>query len=282
MSPERADPTWQRDGAGFARLRGGLVLLGILGTLSTFVALASPDPLAIALDHRLEPPALAHGLGTDPFGRDVLSRVAHAQLTSLELGALVASGVLILALPLGSLAGYRRGSLFDRILGAITGAFIAFPDILIALALLLLLGAGRGALVLALIAAYTPGVLRTARAVAAGLGPRDFVTAATISGRSTVGVWCVHILPNTLPALLSLVANVFAWSIVAEGALGFIGVGIPEPAPTLGNMLYAARSYLDIAPWLAIAPGVLLALTLIGVTLISDGLRDRLDRQGAR
>jgi peptide/nickel transport system permease protein len=174
------------------------------------------------------------------------------------------------------LTGFMRGWL-DRVLMAVNDALLAFPGILLALALMAIIGPNKYGIILALGLAYTPSVVRIVRGTVLSLREREFVEASRVIGNSEAYTMARHVLPNCIAPLAVLATSMFGWVILSESALSFLGLGVPPPAPTWGNMLSASRPYMESASWLSIAPGLCIALTLLGVNLLGDALRDRLD-----
>jgi len=255
----------------------GATLIGGLAIVAIVAALWTPyDPLGIDLKARLHSPSSAHWLGTDEFGRDVLSRVMAGASASALVAASAVATATFLGAAIGLICGYLRGAI-DRLVMTVNDAFLAFPAILLALAALVVFGAGRGAIILALSLAYTPSTARIVRGAALSVREREFVEASRLMGNSEVYTMFRHVLPNCLAPLIVLATSMFGWALLAESALSFLGLGAPPPAPTWGNMLAASRPYMQSAPWLEIAPGLSIALTLLGANLIGDALRDRLD-----
>jgi peptide/nickel transport system permease protein len=255
----------------------GIPLVGaLLATIGIGLFWMPYDPIAIDLAHPLGSPGLRHWFGTDEFGRDVLSRsMLGARISVLVALATVAVAITV-GTALGLLAGYLRGWT-DRLLMMITDAVLAFPGILLALALIAVLGSSDGSIVLALSTAYTPSVVRVVRATVLSIREREFIEASRTAGDSPLGTIARHILPNVLPPVVVLATSLFGWAMLSESALSFLGVGVPPPAPTWGNMLSEARPYMDVASWLSIVPGLCIAGTLLGVNLLGDALRDWLD-----
>ncbi|MCK6449249.1 MAG: ABC transporter permease [Alphaproteobacteria bacterium] len=263
------------------RLRGNALLGGMLMALLAAVALLATvwtpvAPLMPNLRARLHPPSPAFLLGTDEFGRDVLSRIMAGTATSTLVALLTVAFAVTAGAALGLLAGYARGWT-DRALMAVNDALLAFPGILLALGLMAVIGPNKYGIVLALGLAYAPSVVRVVRATVMSVREREFVEASRSMGNSEVYTVLRHVLPNCIAPLTVLATSMFGWVVLAESALSFLGLGVPPPAPTWGNMLSAARPYMETAPWLSIAPGACIALTLLGVNLLGDALRDRLD-----
>jgi peptide/nickel transport system permease protein len=159
----------------------------------------------------------------------------------------------------------------------LTDTVLAFPGILLALALIAVLGSSDSSIVLALAIAYTPSVVRVVRGTVLSIREREYIEASRSVGDSALETMARHILPNIFPPIVVLATSLFGWALLSESALSFLGVGVPPPAPTWGNMLSASRPYMDVAGWLSIVPGLCIAGTLLGVNLLGDALRDRLD-----
>jgi peptide/nickel transport system permease protein len=255
----------------------GAILLGLLILAAAVSLFWTPyDPLAFNLDARLQSPSLAHVFGTDEFGRDVLSR--------LIVGARISGAIALCTIALSGLAGTAIGLIsgfvggwLDRALMAATDALLAFPGILLALALTVIVGGGPVGLVIAMSLAYLPTVVRVVRSAVLSVRQREFIEASMTMGNSGGYTLMRHVLPNVMGPLAALSTSLFGWVILSESALSFLGVGIAPPTPTWGNMLAGARPFLETAAWLGIAPGAFIALTLLSVNLVSDGLRAGFD-----
>lgn len=253
----------------------GLTIMTALTVAAITGAVWTPyDPLALDMMHRLEPPSPAHWLGTDEFGRDVLSRLMSGATTSASVALITVALAVVAGTCIGVLAGFVRGWL-DRALMMANDALLAFPGILLALGLIVVIGAGRHGIVLAL--AYTPAVVRVVRSTVLSIRETDFVEASRVIGNSELYTMLRHVLPNCLAPLSVLAPSMFGWVLLAESALSFLGLGVPPPAPTWGNMLAASQPFFENAVWLSLAPGACIALTLLGINLLGDSLRDRLD-----
>jgi peptide/nickel transport system permease protein len=261
----------------------GAVLVGTMLALALVAAVWTPfDPLALNLRAKLMPPSAGHWLGTDEFGRDVLSRIMAGAATSVMVAAVTVFVATVLGVLVGAIAGFLRGHV-DRVLMAFNDALLAFPGILLALGLMVVVGANRWGIVLALGLAYAPSVARVVRGTVLSLREREFVEASRSIGNSEWTTLLRHVLPNCWAPVAVLSTAMFGWVLLAESALSFLGLGIPPPAPTWGNMLAGARPYMEHAVWLGLAPGLCIALTLLGINLLGDALRDRLDpRMAAR
>lgn len=254
----------------------GLVVLALvvaLAVLAPWLAPYAPQRMQVAI--RLRPPSLTHLLGTDEFGRDVLSRMMHGARLSFLVGFLVVVVSTIAGTLLGVIAGYVRR--LDGALMRLTDAMMAFPDILLAIALLAALGPGLLNVVVALGVVYTPRIARIVRAVTLVLREQQFVDAAEALGATRTRIVVVHLLPNLISPVVVQSTFVFAYAILTEAALSFLGVGIPPTVPSWGNMIASAQQVMHQAPWLVMAPGMAIALTVVALQVVGDGLRDALD-----
>jgi peptide/nickel transport system permease protein len=234
------------------------------------------DPLGIDFAARLQAPSGQHWLGTDEFGRDVLSRILAGAASSGLISLLTVTLAVIAGTLLGVLAGYGRGAT-DGALMTVNDALLAFPGLLLALGLLTAIGPGKYGVVFALALAYMPSVLRLVRGAVLSLREREFVEASRAMGNSEVFTVFRHVLPNCLAPLIVLATSMFGWVLLSESALSFLGLGVPPPAPTWGNMLASSRNFISQAPWLGIFPGLCISVSLLGINLLGDALRDRLD-----
>ncbi|AVS82097.1 peptide ABC transporter permease [Paracidovorax avenae] len=257
-------------------LVGGL-LVGLVGAMALLSIVWTPyNPMGVALRQRLQPPSGAYLLGTDEFGRDILSRLMAGAGTSLVVAALTVALALVLGVVIGLVAGYFRGWL-DRVLMVFNDALLAFPGILLALGVMVIVGANQWGIIVALGLAYAPTAVRVVRGSVLSLREKEYIEASQVIGNSGLRTVFAHILPNCVAPLVVLATSMFGWVILAESALSFLGLGVPPPAPTWGNMLASGRPYIETAAWLGIAPGACIAITLLGVNLLGDALRDWLD-----
>jgi peptide/nickel transport system permease protein len=260
-----------------SRARLSIVLLALIFAAGLVGLVAPPfDPLEPDLGARLLPPSPLHWMGTDPFGRDVLSRLLAGAVTSIAVS--VGSVVLatVAGTSIGLVAGYFGGRI-DRAVGFATDSLMAFPGVLLALALLTVIGPHQGGVVLALGLALLPTVVRVVRASTLSVRRNDYVEAALAMGRPHAAILLRHVLPNIASPLVVLAASLVGVALLAESALAFLGLGVPPPRPTWGGMLAEARPYLDKATWLAVFPGLAISIALLAVNLAGDALRDRLD-----
>jgi peptide/nickel transport system permease protein len=256
---------------------GGALLLGTM----VFVTLAGlvvfpHDPIALDFTRRLAAPSVTHWLGTDQFGRDVLSRVMQGGRGSLSVASLTVLFTVAIGLPFGALVAYVGGWI-ERVSMTVLDALLAFPSLLIALGIMAVIGPSTSGVVIALTIAYTPGVVRVTRSVALSLRETGFVQASEVLGHSAAHVVWRHVIPNCIAPIAVMATSLFAAALLAESALSFLGVGLPPPAPTWGGMLADGRPFLSEASWLSLFPGLAIAISLLGCNLLGDALRDRLD-----
>jgi peptide/nickel transport system permease protein len=255
-------------GIGILILIAGGALIGLIWT--------PWDPLEMDFSAKLAGPSLRHFLGTDEFGRDVLSRLLVGADESLLIGSLTVIISITVGSFIGAITGYWRGA-FDRIVMTLNDALLAFPGILLALGLLVVLGANEYGIVLALSLSYIPSVVRVVRAAAISVSGLQYVEASVLMGNGRLYTLCRHVLPNCVAPIIVLGTSMFGWAILAESALSFLGLGLAPPLPSWGNMLAASQAYIGQAVWLSIFPGLLISLTLLGINLVGDGLRDQFD-----
>lgn len=260
----------------FNALLGG-ALIAVLVSAALIGSIWTPyDPLALNFKARLASPSSSHWLGTDEFGRDVLSRLMVGASASVWIGLLTVTFAIVAGTIAGVFTGYVRGW-FDRVIMAFNDALLAFPGILLALGLLAVLGANKYGIILALGLAYTPSVTRVVRGAVLSLREREFIEASRVMGNSEAFTMARHILPNCIAPLTVLATAMFGWVLLAESSLSFLGLGVPPPAPTWGNMLAGSRPFIAQAAWLGVFPGVCISMALLGINLLGDAVRDRLD-----
>jgi len=234
------------------------------------------DPMKLSFSARLAAPSAAHLLGTDEFGRDVLSRLMVGAQASVWIGFATVCFAVFFGTLIGLISGYARGWV-DGVIMAFNNALLAFPGILLALGLLAVFGANQYGIIFALGIAYTPSMARIVRGAVLSLREREFIEASKVMGNSEIYTILRHILPNCLAPITVLGTSMFGWAILSESALSFLGLGVPPPAPTWGNMLAAGRPFIEQAAWLGFFPGLCIALTLLGINLLGDALREKLD-----
>jgi len=255
---------------------GGLIVIIIVAVAITAAFWTPHDPLRINFATRLKAPGGAFLLGTDEFGRDVLSRLMAGTLSSVWISTLTVFLAITAGTFLGVLTGFVRGWT-DRVIMAFNNALLAFPGLLLALGLLAVVGANKYGIILALGLAYTPSVTRIVRGTVLSLREREFIESSRVLGNSEIYTMWHHVLPNCIAPLTVLATSMFGWVILSESALSFLGLGVPPPAPTWGNMLAASRPFLDQAAYLSIFPGLCISFALLGINLLGDAIRDRLD-----
>lgn len=254
----------------------GAVALVVLVLLALFAPFASPyDPSALKVLERLKGPSAVHWFGTDEFGRDIFTRVVVGARYSLTIGALTVLIATVAGTLLGLCAGYFRR--LDTPIMRVVDAMMAFPDILLAIALMAMLGASLFNVVLALAIVYTPRIARIVRASTLVVRELLFVEAARALGVSTARILFRHILLNTLSPILVQATFIFAYAILAEAGLSFLGVGVPPEIPTWGTMVAAGQQFADQAFWVVLYPGLAIVIAALSLQMVGDGLRDMLD-----
>lgn len=224
----------------------------------------------------LSPPSPTHLFGTDELGRDILSRVIWGARASMQAGVLATLIAVIIAVPIGLLAGYHRG-LLDTLVMRVTDALLAFPFLIIAVGLAAILGPSLLNATAAIGIVQAPKLIRITRGEVLSLREENFVQAAIADGATDFSVIFRHILPNALNVLLVQATVVLPFAILAEATLSFLGLGVQPPTPSWGVMLTAAQPYLGTAPWFAIMPGLAILVATLSFNLVGDGLRDILD-----
>ena len=239
--------------------------------------IAPANPTAQNLPARLEAPSLAHWMGTDELGRDILSRVIYGARVSMTVSVCVVLGAGIVGLAIGALAGYFGGWL-DRIVNIVLiNAFLSFPGILLAIAFAAFLGPGLGKVILALVVTGWAGYARLARAQILQAKEMEYVLAARSLGASDARILVRHLLPNILQPVLVQATIAMAGAILAESTLSFLGVGVLAPMPSWGAMLNDARGHLFDAPHLVIFPALAVMTAVLAFNLLGDALRDWMD-----
>ena len=254
----------------------GVVSLVLLAVLAVVVPLTSPyDSSALDIMARLQPPSAAHWFGTDEFGRDIFTRVLTGGRYSLTIGALVVVISLVAGVLMGLCAGFFKR--MDAPIMRVVDAMMSFPDILLAIALVAILGSSLINVVLALAIVYTPRVARIVRASTLVVRELLFVEAARALGVSTMRIVFFHVLGNILSPILVQGTFIFAYAILAEAGLSFLGVGVPPELPTWGTMISSGQAYAEQAIWLVVFPGIAIVLSALSLQMVGDGLRDMLD-----
>jgi peptide/nickel transport system permease protein len=267
---------WARRARRHPTVVAGLVILSII-VAATILApwLAPHDPLFIDPLGRLKPPLGDHLLGTDGVGRDVLSRTIHGGRVSLIVGFTVALAATFIGLLIGLVGGYNR--IADAVLMRVMDGLMSIPTILLAIALMAIAKASLTTVIVAITAVEVPRVARLVRSVVLSIREQAYVEAAVISGSRTAKILFRHILPNTLASLTVQATYVGAAAILIESLLSFLGAGTPPEVPSWGNIMAEGRTYFLVAPWIILAPGLVLASTVLALNLLGDGLHDMLD-----
>jgi peptide/nickel transport system permease protein len=226
---------------------------------------------------RLHGMSMAHWFGTDQYGRDVFSQILVGARTSIAV-ALIAVGVgVVVGTPLGLAAAARRGTLLDEIIMRGNDLVFAFPALLIAVLITAVIGPSATNAIIAIGIFNIPVFARLSRAAALSLWTRDFILAARVAGKGAARISVEHILPNILNTLVVQITIQFSLGILAEAALAYVGLGAQPPTPSWGKMLADAQTLISLAPHLAIIPGLAIVLTVLGLNLMGDGLRDIFD-----
>lgn len=245
----------------------------LLALVAGVVTTAHPEDLDVM--NRFHPPSAQFLFGTDNFGRSVFSRVAYGARISLGIGFAVVVLTAVLGIAVGAIAGYFRR--FDNIIMRVMDGLMAFPSIMLALAIAAILGPSALNAVIALAIVYTPNTARIVRSSVLVLRESEYVDAARVIGASDWRILRRHIIPNSLAPLIVQLTFVFAYSVLAESILSFLGAGPPPPTPSWGNVISDGRSYMREAPWIVVFPGLAILATALGLNLMGDGLRDQLD-----
>ncbi|MDQ7909060.1 ABC transporter permease [Phytohabitans sp. ZYX-F-186] len=257
-------------------------VMAIFAFCGLFGSVVAPhDPDKVNLSQALKPPVFAGGtptylLGTDQLGRDVLSRL----LTGAQVSFLVAAGAVLIGGAIGLLvallAGYSGGRL-DAVLTRVADASMAFPVVLLAIVIVAIYGKGVTVVIAVLVVAAWPQYARVLRSEVIRIRTQEFVTMSRVMGGGRFWAITRHVVPNTIPTLLVLATLQIGLAIIAEGSLSFLGIGVPPPAASWGNMLADGRNFLATAWWLPVVPGVALSLTVLAANLFGDWLRQALD-----
>lgn len=253
----------------------------LLLALFVLIALLGPvlpigDPDEINVGPRLAGPSGEWIAGTDSLGRSLLPRLAQGLRTTFLVAAIAVLLTASISVVLGMVAAYYRGVVGELITRA-ADVFFAFPAILLALLIVAISGPGAVAAVISIALICSPMMVRVVRAAALGVVGRDFVTAAQVGGARPRRILFVHVLPNIAGAAIVQGTYALSVGILLESALSFLGLGIQPPDASLGSLVHEGAVYVSVAPWLVIIPGILLALVIMSVNLIGDGLRDALD-----
>ena len=258
-------------------MRIGGLLVAVVVTGAVLAPLLTPyDPVTISPESRLQSPSSAHPLGTDIYGRDTLTRVLYGGRISLAVGALSVGLALAVGGTIGTMAGFV-GGWADVLMMRVADVLLAFPAILLAIGLLAFLGGGFWNVVLAIAVVYTAPFSRVARAAVLSVRHEEYVDAARVTGAGDLRILARHVLPNAVAPLVVESTLRLALAILAEAALSFLGLGTQPPAPTWGQMIAEGRAVMTFSSWPAIGPGLGITLTVLGLNLLGDSIRDAFD-----
>ena len=271
-APTRRRP-WYRSATVVAGL---LLLLGIVVLCLVVPEATRCDPFAMHLEESLHGPSRDHWLGTDQFGRDAACRALHGGRVSLPIGVLAVATSALPGVWLGLLAGYYGGWV-DAAIGRLTDLMLAFPSILLTLLVIAFLGPGLRNAMIAVGLSGIPSYIRLARGNTIQVRRKWYVRAARLVGCTDKRILVRHILPNILPSVIVLATLDVAWAILNAATLSFLGLGAQPPQPEWGAMINEGRGFLRQAPWISLAPGVLMSVTVLAINLVGDGLRQALD-----
>lgn len=252
-------------------LIGGIVATALLGPL---ILRSQPDTMQ--LTDRLLPPSSSHLLGTDAFGRDIFTRIVYGARMSILIGVVAVGLGAVLGTTIGSAAGFFGGRT-DLILMRAMDALVSFPAVLLAIAIIAILGTGLLNLMVAIGIATVPVFARVMRGEVLRVRELDFVTSARSMGASPLGILWRHVVPNAMAVVIVIATLQIAAAILAASSLSFLGLGIQPPTAEWGSMLAEGRRFINTAPWMLIAPGGAIVLTVLGFNLLGDALRDVLD-----
>ena len=267
---------WRR----FQRHRGAMFGLGIFVLMvvtATLAPLLAPyDPLEQNYLEAMQGPSAQHWLGTDSFGRDMLSRIIYGARIALIVGVLAVGLAMVVGVTLGLISGYY-GGIIDTIIMRIMDGLFAFPILILAIALMAILGLGVRNVIVAVAVGYIAPFARVTRGDVLAVKEETYIEAARLTGVSNVAIIFRHILPNVLAPIIVQGALRVSAAIITEAGLSFLGLGPPPPTPVWGSMISEGRNFLVIAPHISTYPGLALMLTVIGLNLFGDGLRDTFD-----
>lgn len=276
------DPGFVRRAATFVAGRPATAVAGAFVLLLVLAAIFAPilapyDPYAQVVADRLQPPSSAHLLGTDDYGRDVLSRIIFGTRISLQASLQAVTLALVLGLPLGVIAGYRGGWI-DTALTRLMDALMSAPSLVLAITIVAVLGSGITNAMLAVGLVMAPRFFRVSRASTMDVRGDTYIEASVALGCSTFRTIGRHILPNVMPPIVLVISVSLGTAVAAEASLSFLGLGAAPPAASWGAMLSTAASNLALAPYLVWPPGVMIFLTVLAFTYLGDGVRRALTR----
>lgn len=254
----------------------GISLLFIVFFAAIFAPfLTTYDPIEISIENSLLAVSWEHPFGTDEMGRDVLTRVLFGARISLWVGAVATFYSGIFGVLFGLLSGYYQT--FDSIFSRLVDGLMVFPGLIMAILLMAALGPSTNNVIIAMVILYTPRIVRVVRSSVIVIKNEDYIDSARVLGANDLRILFIHILPNAFAPLIVQVAFGFAWAILVESGMSFLGLGMPAPTPSWGNIISDGRNFIYNAPWIMIFPGLALSLAVMGLNFIGDGLRDYLD-----
>ena len=254
----------------------GCALLAIIFLMAILAPLlATQAPLAMKVTDRLKAPSAAHWFGTDEFGRDVYSRVVHGSRISIAVGLSVVVISSVFGLILGLYSAYYRH--LDNLIMRVVDGLMAFPAVLLAIAIMAALGPKIENVISSISVVYIPTVARTVRSAALVVREQTYIEAIRALGGKPWRIIWRHIAPNCMSPLIVQATFIFAYAVIIEASLSFLGAGTPPPQPSWGNILSDGRTLIRQAWWIMVCPGIAIVMTVLGLNLIGDGLRDLLD-----
>ena len=259
---------------------GGALLFAIVVASIAAPWLATVDPISINPSYRLRSPSAENWFGTDRFGRDLYSRVIYGGRVSLIVGLSVAALSTVIGLGIGLVSGFIRT--VDAVVMRVMDGMMAIPAIMLAIALIALSKASVIVVIVAVTLPEVPRVVRLVRAIVLTIREQPYIEAATAIGTSLPRIMLLHLLPNALPPLIVQATYICASAVLIEAALSFLGAGTPPEIPSWGNIMAESRPYFQLKPWMVLLPGLFLAVTVLAINLVGDGLRDMLDPRLAR
>lgn len=254
---------------------GGLLLLLLICVIFLAPLITNHKPLSIDVVNRLAPPSTEHIFGTDDYGRDLFSRVLFGGQESFRIGLMTVLVSATLGTILGLLSGFYHK--LDFVLMRLADGFTSFPVIILSLGIMAVLGQSSMNTIIALSIVYIPNMMRVVRSSTLSIKSIEYIEAAVALGASNIRILVVHIFPNVISPMIVQATLIFGYAIIAEATLSFLGLGTPPPAPSWGNILSEARTYIAVAPWMTLFPGLAILLSVLGLNILGDGLRDRFD-----
>lgn len=273
---KRGSPLWARIFSNKMLVIGGIVVIFFL-----FMAVFAPlitrfSPTKMNFRAKFSPPSAKHLMGTDHFGRDTYTRIVYGARVSFKVGLVSVSIGLIGGILFGAVAGFV-GGFVDDLLMRIMDALLAFPPLLLAIGLVASMGPSIKTVSISIGVVYIPRFARVMRSAVLTEKEKEYVEAARAIGQSGFKILVKHIGPCTISPMIVLATIIFALAIIIEATLSFLGVGLPPPAPSWGTMLDESRRYLSVSVWMALFPGIIISIAVLGFNMLGDGLRDLLD-----